>query len=74
MNRRIDAHRNFVGILAGDALVHFKQIVVPLPDALISQALERVGEIQVYAEPRLSDAAAFIADGFRVARSDVARH
>ena len=74
MDCRIDAHRYFVGILAGDALVHVEQVAVAFLDDVPAQPLNRIAEIQVYAQPGLPDAAAFVANRFRVARRHIARH
>ena len=41
---------------------------------LDAQALDGVGEIEIDAQAVFADAAAFVADGFGVARSDVARN
>ena len=38
VNRRIDAHRNVVGIFARDAFVHLEEVAVPFLDALLSRA------------------------------------
>ena len=73
MDGRINAHRHFVGIFVGDALVHLEQVAVALADRVDAQALDGVGEIEIDAQAVLAHAAAFVADGFGVARSDVAR-
>ena len=50
VDRRIDPHRNFVGIFAGDALVHVEQIAVAFVDAVLAEPLDGIGEIQIDAE------------------------
>src|SRR5579864_4318022 len=69
---RIDAHRDLVGILVGDALVHLEEVAVALANHIDAEAADGIGEIQVDAESGFADAAAFVADGLGIARSDVA--
>ena len=69
----IDAHGNFVGILAGDALVHFEEVAVALGNFVFSETLDRIGEIEVDAKAGFADTAASIALGLGGAGSDVAR-
>ena len=43
VNGRIDAHRDLVGILVGDALIHVEEIAVAFADGLDTEARNRVG-------------------------------
>ena len=45
MNRRIDPHWHLVGILIGDALVHFEQVTVFIADGVLAETLNRIGEV-----------------------------
>src|SRR5262245_63813011 len=72
MNRRVDTHRLFVGIFAGDALVHFEEIPVPLLDLLFTQSFDRIGEVQVDAASAGAYAESLVAYLFRRSRSDIA--
>src|SRR5262249_19942172 len=74
VNRRVNPHRNLVRILAGDPLIHLKQVAVLLADGVLAQSLNRVGEIQVYAEPRITHTEALVADLLGGTRGHVARH
>ena len=62
MNRRVDAHRDFVRILVGDLFVHVEQVAVLLLDGFDPEALNRIAEIEVDGEPAVADAATFVAD------------
>ena len=66
MDRRINPHGGFIRVLAGDFLVHMKKVAVPFPDNLLSEALYRIGKIQVHPEPALAHAPAFIANMLRL--------
>src|SRR5262249_20762026 len=68
----IDAHRDFVRILVGDALVHLEEIAVSLADLVLAEAFDGVREIEIHAAAARTYAASFIADFFRGARCDVA--
>ena len=70
----INSHRNFVRILAGDALVHLEQIAVAIRDDVLAKTLDGIGEIEIHAEAGVADSAAFIANCFRIARRDIARN
>ena len=74
VNGGIDAHGHFVGILAGDALVHVEQVAVALYDDVLAQALDSLAEVEVDAQAGLAHAAAFVANGLGIARGHVARH
>ena len=74
VNCGIDAHGNFVGIFAGDAVVHFEEVAVAFGDFLYAEALDAVGEIEIDAEAGFADTVAGIAFGFGGAGSDVARN
>src|SRR5215813_10904950 len=73
MNRRVDAHRLFVGVFARDAFVHLEQVAVTLLDLVFAGAIDRVGKIEVDAAPAGPHAAPFVADLFGRAGRDVAR-
>ena len=68
MHRRINSHRHFVGVFAGDFFVDFEQISVAVPNRVFAQAFDRVGKIEIHAAPAGTDAAAFIANFLRRAR------
>jgi hypothetical protein len=62
VDRRVDPHRHFVGVLTSDPLIHIEEIAVALADHMRAQALDRVGEVEVHAAPARPDAAALVAD------------
>ena len=62
------------GFSSGNRCVHVEEIAVAFANCVLAQPLDRVGEIQVHAQPALAHAAAFIAHRLRVARGHVARH
>ncbi len=70
---RVDAHRDLVGVVVRDALVHVEEVAVALADDVLAEAADRVREVEVDAEARLADAAALVADLLGGARGDVAR-
>ena len=70
----VDAHRDRVGVLAGDALVHVEQVPVAGLDRLGAEAVDGGGEVQVDAVAQRPDAATLVDDGLGVARGDVAWH
>nr|BFE75348.1 hypothetical protein GCM10020092_086490 [Actinoplanes digitatis] len=72
MHGGVDAHRHRVRVLAGDALVHLEEVAVLGLDGLAAQPLDRVGEVEVDAEPAGADAAALVADVLGRAGRDVA--
>ncbi len=74
MDRRINAHRNFVRILICDAFIHFEQVAVALANFVNAQPLDRIREIEINAEPVFAHSAPFIAHRFRIPRSNVAGH
>ncbi len=69
----IDAHGDFVGVLASDALVHFEEVAVALGNFMFAEALDGVGEIEIDAQAGFTDAAPGITFGFRGAGGDIAR-
>src|SRR5690606_2594058 len=73
VHRGVDAHRDLVGVLAGDALVHVEQVAVLGLDRGAAHPLDGVGEVQVDAEAAGADAAALVADVLGGAGRDVAR-
>ena len=70
---RVDAHRDLVGVLAGDALVHVEEVAVLRRHGRPAEALDRGGEVEVDAQAGRADAALGVADGLRGAAGDVAR-
>ena len=74
VDSREDSHRDCVGVLAGDALVHLEQVAVALGDYVLAQALDGVAEVQIHGQPGFTHAAAFVADLLGVAGSHVARN
>ena len=71
---RIDAHGDFVGVLAGDALVHFEEVAVALGNLVFAETLDGIGEIEIDAKTSWADTVACIAFGFGGAGSDIARN
>ena len=51
MHRRVDPHRRLVRVLAGDLGVHVEEVAVLGLDRLAAQPGDRVGEVEVDAEP-----------------------
>ena len=51
---RVDAHRDLVGVLVGDALVHVEEVAVALADRRLAEAADGVGEVEVDAEAGLA--------------------
>ena len=47
MNRRENAHRHFIRIVAGDFLVHLEQVAVALADDLVTETFDRIFEVEV---------------------------
>ena len=62
VDRREDAHRNLVGALPGNFVIHVKQIAVAFRDLGFAQTLNRGRKIQINAEAAFADPAAFITD------------
>ena len=62
MHGRIDPHRNFVGVFAGDLFVNLKKISVTLGDRILTEPFDCVGKIEINAASAGSDAAAFVAN------------
>ena len=73
MHRRINPHRRFVGIFAGDLFVDVEKISVALANRVFAETLDRVGKIEINAASARADAAAFIANFLGRARRDIAR-
>ena len=65
----VDPHRDLVGVLARDPLVHVEEVVVLLLDAVAAEALDGVGEVEVdpaaHAVDLGADAAALVAHVLR---------
>src|SRR5215208_916132 len=72
MDRGIDAHRNLIWILVRDALVHLEQVTVAVPDDIASEPLDRVGEIEINTQSRVTDPPALVAHFLCRAGRDVA--
>ena len=68
MDRRIDAHRTLIRVLARDLFVDVKKISVAFADRLFPDARDGIGEIQINTAPAFADAAAFIANFLGAAR------
>src|SRR6516162_4451227 len=73
MDGRINPHRYFVCIFAGNLFVHVEQVSVPLSDDFLAQAFDGVGKIKINPESARSDAPALIADLLGSAGGDIAR-
>ena len=74
---RIDPHRHLVRVLVGDPLVHLEEVAVPLPDGVLAEPGDGVGEVEIDAAAAGAHAAAVVADllggpGGDVARGEVA--
>jgi len=69
----VDAHRDLVGILVGDALNMSKRFAVALRDRVDAEAADGVAEVKVDAEAGFGRRRALVAYGFKSwARGDVA--
>ena len=73
MRCRVDAHRHVVRVLVGDALVHLDQVPVPLADRVLTEAGDRVGEVEIDAVLQRTDALAAVDFELGRPRGDVAR-
>ena len=74
VRRGIDPHRDPVGVLSGDALVHLEQVTVALGDHAPAIARDGVAQIEVHAVASRPDAAPLVADVLGAPRRDVAWH
>ena len=74
VDRRVDAHRDDVRVLAGDALVHLEEVAVALLDDRPPEPLDRLREVEVDAVLQRPDAATGVDLALDRARRDVARH
>src|SRR5919198_5658406 len=74
MDRRIDTHGYFVGVLTGDALVHLEQVAVALADDVLAQPLDGGAEVEVHPIAAGPDSPALVADPLDGAGGDVTRH
>ena len=74
MDGGVDAHRDLIGILGRDALVHLEQVAVARLDDLDAEALDRVLEIEVDRQAGVADAVAFVGLLLGRPRRDVAGH
>ena len=73
MDCGVDPHRHFVGVFAGDLFVDLEQISVAFPDRMFSQALDRVGKIEIDAATAWTNTAPFVANFLCRARRNIAR-
>ena len=69
----VDTHRDLVGVVARDPLVHLEEVPVASFDRRATVPPDGVSEVEVHGLPGGSDAAAVVADGLRVARRHVPR-
>ena len=70
---RIDAHRHVVGVLAGDALVHFKEVAVALLHHVATKAIDRGREVEVDTVLQRPNTLTFVNESLGGTRRDVAR-
>jgi hypothetical protein len=70
---RVDTHRNLIRVLARDPLIHVEEIAIPLTDNVAAEAIDGVAEVEVDAEPGLSDTESRVTGLFRSPGRDVAR-
>src|SRR5690606_19359141 len=72
----VDAHRDLVRVLPGDALVHVEEVAVLGLHGVAAEALDGVGEVEVHAAAHAvdlrADAAALVAHVLGLSRGDVA--
>ena len=73
MNRRIDHHRQLIGILAGDLLIHLEQVAVARADHRFAEPFGGVPEIQIDAKAGRRDAATVVTRFLGGAGGNVAR-
>ena len=59
---RVNSHRHFIGIFAGYLFVNFEQIAVAFTNCVFTEALNRVGKIEINTPPAGANAAAFVAN------------
>ena len=68
MDRRINSHRHFIGVFAGDFFIDFEQVSVALADCFFAQSFDRVGKVEIDTASAWADAPAFVANFLRCAR------
>src|SRR5438105_11964096 len=73
MHRRVNSHRNFIGVLGRDFLVDIEKISVTLADRLFAQPRDGVGKIEIDSTTAGSDTTTFITNFLGCARCDIAR-
>ena len=73
MHRRVNPHRDLIGVLAGDPFIHVEKVAVTIRDCILSQALNGVGKIQVDSQTARTDTPTFVANFFSRSRGDIAR-
>ena len=78
MNCRIDTHRDFVGVVPGNALVHIEEVAVLGGNLGLTHALDGFFEVQVHAAGYATNfgtyAATLVTHILGLARSDIARY
>ena len=72
VGRRVDAHRDLVRVLVGDALVHLEEVPVALLDDVDAEAADRIAEVEVHAVLLRADAVPGVDLDLGGARRDVA--
>src|SRR5258708_1203249 len=73
MDRRVNAHRRFIGIFPRDLFIHLKEVAIAAFNSLKTKALDGVGKIQIHAKAMIANAATLITYLFGRARADIAR-
>src|SRR5688500_17396508 len=73
MERRIDAHWDLIGVLAGDGLLHVEKIAVALLDRRSAQSSAAIRTTEVSTEPAWTDTTTLVTRFFRRTCGDVAR-
>ena len=73
MKRGIYAHRNLIGIFAGDTFVHVEQITVAFGNNAFPQAVDGIGKIKINPDFGFTDTATFITGFFRRTGRNITR-
>src|ERR1700730_10374917 len=73
MHSRVNPHRNFIGVFAGDFVVDLEQISVTFANRFDAETFDGIGKIQIDAASAWTDTATFIANFLGRTRCDVAR-
>ena len=72
MDRRVDSHRDFVGVLGCDLLVHVEEVAVLASHHVFAIPLDGGSEVEINRQARRPDTKAGIAPFLRCAGRDVA--